>query len=293
MSHPYPDSSALSLDPASSELVSLTRRRSAALLNRRAFTASLAAAGTLATAGALGCSNGSVPLTSIATTPSVVDVLNFALNLEYFEANFYTFVTTGGGLASGAQGTNPGTVSGGAKVTFVNPIVASVANQLAAEEQEHVNFLRNAITSVGGAPVSMPTLNLAPAGTPAVTNDATFLAAARQFEGVGVSAYAGGAQYLVSNLTGLNYAAQILDTEAQHAGFVRELCIALGVTSPAVDSQDIAPTSTSVFNTNANGLNPVRTTSQVLQILYAAPGAIGVSKGGYFPNGLNGNIATS
>ena len=290
MSHPLIEPS---LDPISNELVDLTRRRSAALLNRRAFAASLAAVGTLATTGALGCSTGSVPLTSIPITPSVIDVLNFALNLEYFEANFYTFVTTGGGLQSGVQGTNPGTVSGGAKVTFVNPVVASAANQLATDEQEHVTLLRNAITAAGGTPISMPTINLTPAGTTAVTTDATFLAAARQFEAVGVSAYIGGAQYLVSSLAALNYAAQILDTEAQHAGFIRELCIMLGVSSPAVDSQDLAPSSTAVFNTNANGLNPVRTTSQVLQILFAAPGAIGVNKGGYFPNGLNGNIVST
>ena len=290
MSHLYTEPS---LDPISTELIDLTRRRSAALLNRRAFAASLVAAGTVATVGALGCSTGSVPLTSVATTPAPLDVLNFALNLEYFEANFYTYVTTGGGLQSAAQGTSPGTVSGGAKVTFVNPVVASAANQLATDEQEHVNLLRNAITAAGGTPISMPSINLTPAGTTAVTTDATFLAAARQFEAVGVSAYIGGAQYLVSTLAALNYAAQILDTEAQHAGFIRELCITLGVSSPAVDSQDLAPTSTTVFNTNANGLNPVRTTSQVLQILYAAPGALGVSKGGYFPNGLNGNITTS
>lgn len=290
MSHPYPESS---LDPISTEFVDLTRRHSSAFLNRRAFATSLAAAGTLATAGALGCSSGSVPVTSLSTTPSVVDVLNFALNLEYFEANFYTFVTTGGGLQSSAQGTSPGTITGGAKVSFVNPVVASIANQLATDEQEHVSFLRNAISAAGGTPISMPTINLTPSGTTAVTTDATFLAAARQFETVGISAYAGGAQYLVSNVAGLNYAAQILDTEAQHEGFLRELCIALGVTSGAVDSQDIPPTSTTVFNTNSNGLNAVRTPSQVLQILYATPGAIGTTKGGYFPNGLNGNIVST
>ena len=297
MSHLHTDPSALSLDPVSAELVDLTQRRASGLLNRRAFAASLAAAGTLATTGALGCSEGgTVPVLGTSTTasaPSVVDVLNFALNLEYFEANFYTFVTTGGGLQSGAQGTNPGTVTGGAKVSFVNAVVASAANQLATDEQEHVNFLINTIKSVGGTPISMPSINLAPTGTTAVTTDATFLAAARQFETVGISAYAGGAQYLTSTVAGLTYAAQILDTEAQHEGFLRELCIALGVTSAAVDAQDIPPTSTAVFNTNASGLNAVRTPSQVLQILYAAPGTLGVLKGGYFPNGLNGNIVST
>ncbi len=138
----------------------------------------------------------------------------------------------------------------------------------------------------------MPAINLAANG--AVTNDATFLAAARQLEGVGVSAYAGGAQYLVSSPAALNYAAQILHTEAQHAGFFRELCIVNGVASPAVDSQDQPPMLSKIFNTDATtGLNPVRTTSQVLQIVYGAAGTLGVAKGGFFPNGLNGAIAIS
>jgi hypothetical protein len=37
----------------------------------------------------------------------------------------------------------------------------------------------------------------------------------------------------------------------------------------------------------------MRNTSQILQIVYGAPGQTGVSKGGFFPNGLNGNITTS
>ena len=138
----------------------------------------------------------------------------------------------------------------------------------------------------------MPSLNLA-AGI-AVTSDATFLAAARQLEAVGVSAYIGGAQYLTSSTAALTYAAQILHKEAQHAGFLRELCIATGVTSPAVDAQDQPPTMTQIFNTSkTTGLTPLRTTSQVLQIVYGAVGTIGVSKGGFFPNGLNGAITTS
>jgi hypothetical protein len=36
-----------------------------------------------------------------------------------------------------------------------------------------------------------------------------------------------------------------------------------------------------------------RNTSQILQIVYGAAGQTGVSKGGFFPNGLNGNITTS
>ena len=270
----------------------LVNNRAAARLQRRSFLAGIAAAGTLAGAAALtGCSQDG-PITIATVTPSVVDVLNFALNLEYLESTFYLFVTTGAGLPAADMGVSPGAVSGGAKVPFVNPVVLNAANQLATDEREHVEFLRSTIAAIGGTPVDMPALNLAAGG--AVTTDATFLAAARQLEATGVSAYIGGAQYLVSSTAALNYAAQILDTEAQHAGFIRELCIALGVTSPALDSQDQPPTATQIFNTSpTTGLNPVRTTSQVLQIVYGAVGSIGVSKGGFFPNGLNGAIRTS
>ena len=265
-------------------------------MSRRRMLSALGAAGAvggaaLVTSGLSGCSSdGTV---TIANAPvSVTDVLNFALNLEYLEASFYAYVTTGAGLPTADMGTTPGTVTGGAKVNFVNATVASAAAQLAQDEREHVEFLRATITSLGATPVNLPNINLAAMG--AVTSDATFVAAARQMEAVGVSAYIGGAQYLVSNTAALTYAAQILDTEAQHAGFLRELCITLGVASPAVDSQDQPPSLTQIFNTgNTTGLSPVRTVSQVLQIVYASVGATGVSSGGFFPSGFNGNLRTT
>ena len=266
----------------------------ASSLNRRGFLASLGAVGALAgTAALTGCSDaGPLQSTSTATAPSVLDVLNFALNLEYLEASFYSYIVTGNGLNSSLMGTNPGAVTGGAKVTFSNPTVASAAAQLANDETLHVSFLRSTITAIGGTPVDFPALNLGAMG--AITSDATFLTAARQLETVGVSAYAGGAQYLASNTTAVLYAAQILDTESQHESFLRQLCIALGVTSPAVDTADYPPTSANIFNTNpSTGLYTIRTTSQVLAIVYGAPGQGGLSKGGFFPAGLNGTISLS
>ena len=272
----------------------LTEQRAATRLNRRNMITALAATGAAGTLALTGCSSGSGQLstTPVSTAPSVADVLNFALNLEYLEASFYLFITTGSGISTTDMGTSPGTVSGGAQVALMNPIVAQAAAELATDEREHVTFLRQTISSIGGTPVSMPNINLAANG--AVTSDATFLAAARQLEATGVSAYIGGAQYLVSNTTAVLYAAQILDTESQHEGFLRELCIALSVASPAVDALDTPPTTTQIFNTsNTTGLNPVRTPSQVLQIVYGAAGKTGVSTGGFFPNGLNGTITTS
>ncbi len=276
---PTPENGLLAAEPSST-------------LNRRGFLASIGAVSALAgTAALTGCSD-SGALTPTTSTPSVFDVLNFALNLEYLEASFYSYITTGNGISSSLMGSAPGTVTGGAKVTFSNPIVSSAATQLAADELAHVAFLRSTIAAAGGTAVDMPAINLAAMG--AVTSDATFLTAARQLETVGVSAYAGGAQYLTTNASALLYAAQILDTESQHESFLRQLCIALGVTSPAVDSGDYPPTSTVIFNTNpSNGLYTVRTTSQVLGIVYGQAGVTGVSKGGFFPNGLNGTIVQS
>ena len=266
-------------------------------LNRRGFVTTvgltLGAAGTF---GLIGC-NDSSPSSSTATdptltAPSVVDVLNFALNLEYLEASFYSYIATGSGLSSTDLGSGAGTITPVTKVTFSNSAVNTVAQNLAMEEVAHVQFLRSTISAIGGTPVSAPALNLAAMG--AVTSDATFLALARQLEAVGVSAYAGGAQYLTSNTTAITYAAQILDTEAQHEGNLRQLCIELGVTSPAADSLDMPPTSSQLFNTsNTTGLNPIRTTTQVLQIVYGAAGKSGIASGGFFPSGLNGNIKTS
>ncbi len=274
------------------EMTHIADARTPVLRGRRGFITTLGLAGAAAGMGAMaGCSNDG-PIVLPSTTPTVLDVLNFALNLEYLEASFYLYVTTGAGLPAADMGGSPGAVTGGAKVNFTNPVVASIANQLAKHEQQHVEFLRSTISAVGGTPVDMPALNLAAGGT--VNNDATFVAAARQLETVGVSAYIGGAQYLVSSVPALNYAAQILDTESQHDGFMRELCIVLGVTSPAVDGQDHPPTMAKIFDTDpSTGLNPVRTTSQVLQIVYGAAGALNVTKGGFFPNGLNGAITIS
>ena len=280
---------------AAEEMKTLTVERRVASMSRRNFFNKVAAGGAAAGALALaGCNDATVisPPGTPTAAPSVTDVLNFALNLEYLEAQFYAYVTTGSGIPAADMGTPTGATTGGAIVAFVNPMVASIATQLATDERLHVELLRTQIVALGGTPVSMPAINLAAGG--AVTNDMTFLAAARQLETVGISAYAGGAQYLVTSTVALQYAAQILDTEAQHEGFLRELCIQLNVTSPQVDSQDLPPTSTQIFNTSpTTGFNAVRTTSQVLQIAYGAVGKTGVTSGGFFPAGMNGNIKST
>lgn len=265
-------------------------------LNRRRF---LQAAGvTAGTAGALGLA-GCTGLLGVSAEsgppPSPDQVLNFALNLEYLEAQFYSYVTTGGGIPSSLLGSNPGTVmGGGSAVKFSDPAVAALANQLAADEMAHVAFLRAGLELVQVQPVDMPSLNLAALG--AVTDDASFLALARALETVGTSAYEGGIQYLAISTEATTYAAVIHDTEAQHEGALRQFCIAKGISSPAVDGYDRPPVlgPTTMFNTSTiTGLNTARNASQVLQIVYAAAGMTGVSKGGFYPQGMNGAVKTS
>lgn len=263
---------------------------------RNFFAGAGLAAGAVAIAG---CSSSSTttPATTTAPTttaapagPSEVDVLNFALNLEYLEASFYLYITTGSGLQAADMGSSPGAVTGGAQVTFTDPNVAALAQQLAADEQSHVQFIRALITKAGATPVSMPALNLAALGT--VNNDATFLSMARQLETVGTSAYEGGISAFVADAAGLGYAATVHDTEAQHEGTLRQFLIAKNITtSTAVDANDRPPSLTQIFNTDANGLNTIRTPSQVLQIVYGTPGVTGTTKGGFYPNGMNNSNA--
>ena len=283
------------------------QRQNALLRNRRRFLSTLAVAGAAAgTLGLAGCSNDAGPTTTLTPQPTgsagtIVDVLNFALNLEYFEANFYTYLSTGSGLSASIITNFPsgaGAVMGGAKYTATDPVVQSLIQQLAQHEQEHVNLLISTISSLGGTPVAQPALNLAAMGTPG--SDAMLVALARELESVGVSAYEGGVPLLVSNTAILSAAAVIHDTEAQHEGFMREYCIKNGITSPAVDAYDTPPTLTTVFNTSpTTGLNPVRTPAQVLGIVYGVSTAMttnppaNVTSGGFFPSGMTGAITST
>lgn len=265
-------------------------------INRRRFLqAAGIAAGAATAVGLTGCGGLLGVDPEAGPAPSPADVLNFALNLEYLEASFYLYITTGSGLESADMGTSPGTVSGGGGVVkFTDPAVAALAQQLAADEQAHVKFIRAALQTVNVTPVDMPSLNLAALGS--VTDDTSFLTIARALETVGTSAYEGGIQYLAISALAVNYAALIHDTEAQHESSLRQFLIAKNITVMPVDKYDRVPVlgPTTMFNTSTiTGLNTARNASEVLQIVYAAPGMTGVSSGGFYPKGLNGAVKTT
>ena len=234
--------------------------------------------------------------TAQATVP-VVDVLNFALNLEYLEANFYLYASTGTGLSSSLN-SNGAAVQGAPGKLALDANVLAVCQALAADEVNHIAGLRAAVTSLGGTPVAQPAINLSANGP--VTTQAQFLAAARQFTALGGSAYVGGAQLLVSNPGVLTTASQILGAEGQHAGVLAYFCVTQGINSPAIDAQDVPPTATNYITVDAvHALSPLRNTSQVLGVAYRQSTAAtvtpptGVMMGGFFPNGFNGNVKST
>jgi hypothetical protein len=259
-------------------------------LNRRGFLGAMLSAAALAAAApkAARAQSAAVPIT---------DVLNFALNLEYLEANFYLYASTGAGLTSSQNGSGVA-VQGAPGKLALDASTLAVCQALARDEVNHIADLRSAITTLGGAPIAQPLINLSANG--AITTQAQFLAAARQFTALGGSAYVGSAQLLVSNASVLTTAGQILGSEGQHAGVLAYLCVTQNVISPAIDAQDVPPTSTNYFTVNAtNALSPARNTSQVLGVAYGvstsatSTPATGKTMGGFFPNGVNGNVKST
>jgi hypothetical protein len=261
------------------------------------------------------------------------DILNFALQLEYLEAQFYSFAAFGAGLpgsaltGSGIQGN----VIGGRQVNFSDTLVGQYAREIANDERAHVAFLRSALA---GSAVAQPTIDIDVTPTSAFSNaaraagligpgqafdvyanDNNFLLGAFIFEDVGVTAYKGAAP-LVTSKALVEASAGILAAEAYHAGLIRTVLFAKGIQTPSLiqgteaisnarDSLDgpsdidqgVAPR-TGPFGTESNivpgDANGIAFSRTAGQVL----NIVFLTKqaavmGGFFPNGLNGKIQTS
>lgn len=252
--------------------------------------------------------------------PTDEAVLNFALTLEYLEAEFYLRATSGAGLPeSGVDGSGSlGEVTGGHKVPFETTLARQFAEEIAADERGHVEYFRR---ELGTAKVARPAIDLRDAFTVAAraagvidatqtfdpfADENSFLLGAFLFEDVGVTAFKGAAP-LINNKNYLEAAAGILATEAYHAGLVRSLLLDKGLSeaaskiSQARDSLDgpgrrdqgvlDEAGKANVVPTDDDGIVYTRTPGQVLNIVYLNPGS--VRSGGFFPNGINAAVDTS
>ncbi len=257
--------------------------------------------------------NGDIPVGSNDAISDVA-ILNFALNLEYLEAEFYSRAVNGYGLDDSlTNGTcSKGGVVGGYKVNFKDKQVRAAAKEIAGDELAHVKFLRSAL---GGSAVSRPAINFTDAFTAAATaagliskgqsfdpfkDDASFLLGAFIFEDLGVTAYKGGAP-LITNKTYLEAAAGILAVEAYHAATIRVGLYQYGLAdagnkiSDARDSLDgksdddqgiTVHGELNITPTDGNAIAFSRSPQQVHNIAYLNP-ASGVTSGGFFPAGTN------
>jgi len=149
------------------------------------------------------------------TLPSaVVDVLNFALSLEYLEYHFYNHALLG------------------ADVTFTYPTAAAktAITTIRDHEKAHVDLLVGALGSSARAPIAYADTDFRASGNFAtVYNDyGVFLAVAQGFEDTGVRAYKGQAGNLLVSPGVLQTALQIHSVEARHASHIRQMRTAAG-----------------------------------------------------------------
>ena len=175
---------------------------------------------------------------------TVAEVLNFALLLEYLEAEFYVTALDTAGLLTGNTRTT--------------------IEQISQHETAHVAFLQTALRNAGATVDPKPTFDFTADGAfPTVFSDINiFLAVAQAFEDTGVRAYKGQAPFLLGTGDVLTAALQIHSVEARHAAKIRTLRAQPGWITAAtrimgVPATDPDPVYAGEANVTHLGLNAV------------------------------------
>lgn len=245
------------------------------------------------------------------------DIFNFALNLELLETEYYLRGVTGRGMDDADAGPNPGAVNGGRMVPWQNEDLRQFMEEVAQNELAHVRLYRRVL---GKAAISRPTIDIAGGFAAAAkaaglgdnfdpfASEQNFFLGGMLMEDVGVTAYRGAAP-LLTNKNLLSTAAGVLAVEAYHMGMVRSTLYRMGTAArnaanaisdardrldgPAdLDQGIVMNGKANIVPSDADGVAFARTPQQVLRIVYLTDKA-GVSGGGIFPRGMNGNIKTT
>ncbi len=295
--------------------------------SRRRFLAGAGAIGAVGAATLLtGCndSSSSSPTPTPTPTPAPLDIpdndiLNFALNLEYLEAEFYLHAATGSGLPSALALSGAGTTKGGIQVTGTTEFQGYL-NAIAQDEMNHIAAIQATITANSGTPVARPSIDFTDAFNTLATNakigatfdpfssPQAFVVGGFTLTDVGVTAYNGAAPAISSNAI-LDAAAGIVAVEAYHAALLRSVIAGQAAVTGDPTYLNYAnlistlraslggnfETAVSINSIVAadptNAIGFARTTSEVLSIVYGSNTA-GTNKGGFFPSGINGTITT-
>jgi rubrerythrin len=122
-----------------------------------------------------------------------VEILNFALTLEYLEAAFYERA---------------------AKEVNLGMETREIAETIGSDENEHVTALKETVKGLGGKPAKAPAVEFP------FSDEAAFLKLAQTLEDTGVSAYNGAGPSLRSKEL-LTTAGSIVQVEARHAARIR------------------------------------------------------------------------
>ena len=297
-------------------------------LNRRSFLRRAGLISALSPMAAMLLGGGQNAAAALPFAPGLeldIAMLNFALNLEYLEGEYYTLGTTGASLTDKGIPTSVGGTTAGAlivksspAVPFQTPALQQFAQEIAADEQAHIKFIQTTITSLGGTPVSAPSIDLLNSFNTVALNagiastfdpfadETSFFLGGFSLTDVGVTAYHGAAPF-ITNKTVLSGASGILATESYHDSVLR-----LGIFQAGTDAQTkaqqvsdlrdslddngkkdkdqgVANTdgSANIVPTDGNSIIFARSPRQVLNIVY---GGFKAANGGFFPSGVNGDI---